>query len=56
MRDHFMPIVQHESELKQLVNYQDPDDAYLVILDTTGHIVHQTHGPFSDVSDRAFSN
>jgi len=56
MRDHFMPIEQHESELKQLVSYKGHDDAYLIVLDTTGHIVHQTHGPFSDARYREFGN
>ena len=27
MRDHFVPILQHESELKKLVNYEEKDDA-----------------------------
>src|SRR5579864_6407468 len=32
-RAHFVPIVQDEAELKKLVNYKEPDDAYLVTLD-----------------------
>jgi hypothetical protein len=50
MRDHFVPILQGESELKKLVNYKEPDDAYLVVLDPSGRIVQQMHGPFSDVA------
>jgi hypothetical protein len=50
MRDHFVPILQHESELKKLVSYKDADDAYLVILDPAGQIVQQVHGPFSDAA------
>jgi hypothetical protein len=47
-RSHFVPIVQSESELKKLVNYKEPDDAYLVTLDAGGQIVAQIHGPFSE--------
>lgn len=50
MRDHFVPLFEHESELKKLVGYQEPDDAYLVVLDPSGQIVHQVHGSFSDAA------
>lgn len=50
LRDHFVPIVEGESELKKLAGYKEPDDAYLVILDASGQIVHQTHGPYSDAA------
>jgi hypothetical protein len=50
MRDHFVPILQGESELKKLVNYKEPDDAYLVVLDPSGKIVQQMHGPFSNAA------
>lgn len=50
MRDHFVPILQHEAEFKKLVSYKEPDDAYLVILDPGGQIVQQMHGPFSDTA------
>jgi hypothetical protein len=48
--DHFVPIVQGEAELKKFVNYKEPDDAYLVILDATGQVVQQLHGMFSDAA------
>ena len=48
MRDHFVPLFEHESELKKLVGYREPDDAYLVVLDPSGEIVDQVHGTFSD--------
>lgn len=48
VRDHFMPVLQHESELKKLVGYNQPDDAYLVVLDRTGQVVYQIHGHFTD--------
>ena len=50
MRDHFVPLFEHESELKKLVGYQEPGDAYLVVLDPSGQIVHQVHGSFSDAA------
>lgn len=53
-RAHFVPIVQGESELKKLVNYKEPDDAYLVMLDSNGQVVSQTHGPFSDAAYAQF--
>lgn len=52
LREHFVPIVQGETELKKLVSYREPDDAYLVVLNRDGQIVRQMHGP---VSDSAFS-
>jgi len=50
MRAHFVPILQHEQELKQFVNYKEPDDAYLVVLDSSGQVVLQRHGPFNDAA------
>jgi hypothetical protein len=47
MRDHFVPILQGESELKRLVAYKEPDDAYLVVLDPSGKIVQRMHGSSS---------
>ena len=53
-RTHFVPIVQNESELKRLVNYKEPDDAYLVTLDPSGKVAAQAHGPFSDAAYAQF--
>ena len=50
LRDHFVPILQGESELKKLVGYKEPDDAYLVTLDASGQIVQQVHGPLTEVA------
>jgi hypothetical protein len=50
MRDHFVPILHGEAEPKKLVSYKEPDDAYLVMLDPTGQIIEQKHGPFSDAA------
>jgi hypothetical protein len=43
-RDHFVPILQNEAELKKFVQYREPDDAYLAVLSRTGNIVEQSHG------------
>lgn len=45
-RDHFVPILHGEADLKKLVTFKEPDDAYLVLLDRAGTIVQQSHGPF----------
>jgi len=50
MRDHFVPILHGEAELKKFVSYKELDDAYLVVLDAAGQIVEQKHGPFSDAA------
>ena len=50
LRDHFVPVLKGESELKKFVGYKEPDDAYLVVLDPSGQIVRQTHGPFTDAA------
>ena len=47
-RDHFVPILQGEAELKKLVGYKEPDDAYLVTLDRAGNIAQQIHGAPND--------
>jgi hypothetical protein len=47
-RDHFVPILQHEAELKKFVEYREPDDAYLVVLSRAGNIVEQSHGAASE--------
>jgi hypothetical protein len=56
MRDQFVPILSGETELKTLVGYREPDDAYLVILDPAGQIVGQIHGSFSDSAYQQLRN
>ena len=53
-REHFVPVLHHESELKKLVGYKEADDAYLVILGRDGNIAYQTHGMFSDAAYAQF--
>jgi len=43
-RANFVPIMHNEAELKKLVGYKEPDDAYLVVLDRGGQVAFQTHG------------
>jgi ATP10 protein len=50
LHDHFVPLLQKEAELKKLVSYKEPDDAYLVVLDRAGKIVYQIHGPLNDTN------
>ena len=47
---HFIPILDHEDEWKKLVNFSAPDDAYILLTDSHGHVVWQTHGPITDAS------
>jgi len=49
-RDYFVPVVKGESELKKLVNYKEPDDAYLILLNRKGEIVYQMHGALTEPS------
>ncbi len=43
-RNHMVPILQHEAELKTLVHYKESDDAYEILLNRSGQIVLRTHG------------
>ncbi len=45
-----MPVLHGEAELKRAVNYREPDDAYLVLLDRTGKVAQQIHGPLNDAN------
>jgi hypothetical protein len=48
LRDHFVPVLHNEAEWKKLVNYREPDDAYLVLLDRSGTIAFQIHGSLTE--------
>jgi hypothetical protein len=54
MRDHFVPVLHDEDKLKTLVGYKEPDDAYVVVLDRTGKLAEQAHGPLNDVNYSQF--
>jgi len=47
-RDHFVPVLQGEKELKKTVDYTLPDAAYLVLFNREGKEVAQLHGPPDD--------
>lgn len=49
-RDHFVPILQGEAELKKLVHYNETDDAYLVVLGRDGKILDLSHGVPNDAN------
>ena len=49
-RGYFVPVLQGESDLKKLVNYKQPDDAYLILLDRGGRIAYQIHGALTESS------
>lgn len=44
----FMPIYEHENDLKKLVNYGEPESAYVVVATPDGRIVLQTAGAATD--------
>lgn len=47
-RARFVPVLHNETEWKKVVNYKEPDDPYLVVLDRTGNIAYQLHGGLND--------
>lgn len=46
-RDHFIPILLGEADLKQELHFSESrsDDAYVVLLDRNGMVVTEFHGP-----------
>lgn len=48
LRDHFVPILQGEAGLKDLVAYKEVNDAYLALLDRSGYILEQLHSSSPD--------
>ncbi len=47
-REYFIPVLRGESDLKKLVGYKEPDDAYLILLNRSGKIAYQIHGMLSE--------
>jgi hypothetical protein len=47
-RSHFAPFYTQEDGWKKLVNYGDPKITYLILADSSGHVVWQTRGPATD--------
>jgi hypothetical protein len=50
LRDRFVPIFHGESDLKKLVHFGEPKDAYAVLLDRDGRIIFQEHGMFDEAN------
>lgn len=44
-QDAFLLLFDNAKPWKDLTNFKDPDDAYVILLDPTSHVVAQTHGP-----------
>lgn len=49
---HFVPIYQHEQELKKIVGFSSDEDAYVMVTTTDGRIIWQAHGA---INDQAYS-
>jgi hypothetical protein len=44
-RSHFAPFYESEVEWKQLMQYSDPENIYVVVADATGKVAWKTKGP-----------
>lgn len=49
-RDRFVVLYHHEADLKRLVSFERPDDAYLLVVDRSGAIRYRMHGAANDSS------
>jgi hypothetical protein len=45
---HYLPLYAKEDEWKKLVSMSSPDDPYLIVATSDGHVVWQGHGAYSD--------
>jgi hypothetical protein len=52
----FLVLYQNESELKQAVGFEAPDDAYVVLLDEAGAIRDRMHGEVTTTAIRELSS
>jgi len=52
-RPHFAPFYTHDGEWKKLVSFENPQVTYVIVADSAGRVLWQTHGPASEagVSD-----
>ena len=46
-RAHFVPILQDASKWRDAAHFASSDDAYVLIIDSTGQIQWRAHGPFT---------
>lgn len=49
---HFVPIYQHEQELKKVVGFSSDTDAYVLVTTAGGRIIWQAHGA---INEQAYS-
>ncbi len=47
-RDHFVVVYHGEADLKRIVHFQKPDDAYVLLLDKKGEVRWTAGGPVTD--------
>ena len=48
--DHFLLVYNGEKELKQAAGFDQPDDAYLLVIDSAGAIKWRYHGAVTDAA------
>lgn len=44
-QEHFVPVFYNEAQWKQVAQFSEPDDAYIVVVDRDQKIVLRDHGP-----------
>jgi len=49
MQDKFLLLYQQEKAWKAFVGFEGPDEAYLLLLDSSGNLAWRTHGVFSEI-------
>lgn len=47
-REHFLPVFHNEMQWKQVAQFSEPDNAYIIVIDREGKIVWREHGPIDD--------
>jgi hypothetical protein len=49
-RPHFLPIIEGEPAWRAAAHYDKPDDAYVLVVDSTGTVHWQTEGEATDIA------
>lgn len=47
---HFLVVTEHESEWKSITGYASADDAYVIVIDSSGAVRWKTHGAPTDAA------
>lgn len=50
-KGHFVPVLEHEKDWKKLTGYKSGDDAYMVVVDSTGAVRWKLQGAASDANE-----